>query len=152
MTMDNDRDNDRDNGEAQCSYSIDLNWHQEQGHSFALLATSRLCPSSQKKKIPKSETALLNALKQCCSKWEGFFNPNAPLLELIFRLFLTNGNNPLTLAQIQDSLEQRLTDTSGLRDLSIPKLKRMIDNNSYYGLRPTTSVDAEEPNAEPQSS
>ena len=151
MTMENDRDNDRDNGEVQCSYSIDLNWHKEQGRSFALLARSRLCPSSQKKKIPKSETALLNTLMQCCSKWAGFFNADAPLLEMIFRLFLANGNNPLTLAQIQDSLEQRLTDTSGPRDLSIPKLKRMIDNDSYYGLRPVTSADVEEPNAEPQN-
>jgi hypothetical protein len=145
-------ENDRDNGEAQCRYSIDLNWYQEQGRSFALLAKSRLCPSSQKKKIPKSETALLNTLMQCCSKWEGFFSPNAPLLEMIFRLFLANGNNPLLLAQIQDRLEQRLTDTRGPRDLSIPKLKRIIDYDNYYGLRPTTSVDAEEPNAEPQSS
>jgi hypothetical protein len=144
-------ENDRDNGEAQCRYCIDLDWYREQGRSFPLLATSRLCPSSQKKKIPKSETALLNTIKQCCSKWEGFFSPNTPLLELVFRLFLANGNKPLTLAQIQDRLQQRLTDTGGSRDLSIPKLKRIIDDDSYYGLRITTSTDVEESNAKPES-
>jgi hypothetical protein len=129
-----------------------MNWYQEQGRSFPLLATSRLCPSSQKKKIPKSETALLNTIRQCCSKWEGFFDPNTPLLELIFRLFLANGNSPLSLQEIKDKLQQRLSDTSGPRDLSIHKLKRIIDYDCYYGLRPTTLPGVEEPNAEPQSS
>ena len=143
--------NDRDNGEALCSYSIDMNWYQEQGRSFALLATSRLCPSSQKKKIPKSETALLNTLKQCCSKWEGFVTPGMPLVEMIFRLFLANGNKPLALEQIQGRLQQRLSDSSEPRDLSISKLKRIINEDRYYGLRPTAPTDVEEPNTSPQS-
>lgn len=142
---------DRDNGEAPCSYFIDMNWYQEQGRSFALLATSRLCPSSQKKKIPKSETALLNTIKQCCSKWEGFVTPGMPLVEMIFRLFLANGNMPLALEQIQEKLQQRLSDSTEPRDLSIPKLKRIINEDRYYGLRPTTSTDVEEPNTSPQS-
>ena len=142
---------DRDNGEALCSYFIDMNWYREQGRSFALLATSRLCPSSQKKKIPKSETALLNTIKQCCSKWEGFVTPSMPLVEMIFRLFLANGNMPLALEQIQEKLQQRLSDSTEPRDLSIPKLKRIIDEDRYYGLRPTTSTDVEEPNTSAQS-
>ena len=141
--------NDRDNGEALCSYSIDMNWYQEQGRSFALLATSRLCPSSQKKKIPKSETALLNTLKQCCSKWEGFVTPGMPLVEMIFRLFLANGNKPLALEQIQGRLQQRLSDSSEPRDLSISKLERIINEDRYYGLRPTAPTDVEEPNTSP---
>ena len=142
---------DRDNGEALCSYFIDMNWYQEQGRSFALLAASRLCPSSQKKKIPKSETALLNTIKQCCSKWEGFFTPNMPLAEMIFRLFLANGNKPLALEQIQGKLQQRLSDSSEPRDLYISKLKRVINEDRYYGLRPITPPDVEEPNTSPQN-
>lgn len=129
-------ENDSNNGEAQCHYSIDMNWYQEQGRSFAVLAAGRLCPSSQKKKIPKSEAALLNTLNQCCSKWEGFITPDMPLLEMIFRLFLVNGNQPLALEQIQEKLRQSLSESSGARDLSIPKLKRIIDNDRYYGLSP----------------
>lgn len=144
-------ENDRGTSEAQCSYFIDMNWYQEQGRSFTLLATSRLCPSSQKKKIPKSETALLNTLKQCCSKWEGFVTPSMPLLEEIFRLFLANGNKPLALEQIQEKLQERLSDSSEPRDLSIPKLKRIIEKDRYYGLKPVTPTDVEEPNTSPQS-
>ncbi len=144
-------ENDRGNSEAQCSYFIDMNWYQEQGRSFTLLATSRLCPSSQKKKIPKSETALLNTLKQCCSKWEGFVTPSMPLLEEIFRLFLANGNKPLALEQIQEKLQERSSESSEPRDLSIPKLKRIIEKDRYYGLKPVTPTDVEEPNTSPQS-
>jgi len=144
-------ENDRDNGEAQCSYFIDMNWYQEHGRSFTLLATSRLCPSSQKKKIPKSEAGLLNTTKQCCSKWEGFLTPSMPLLEMIFRLFLASGNKPLSLEQIQEKLQQRLIDSSEPRDLSIPKLKRIIDQDRYYGLRPVAPADVEEPNISAQS-
>ena len=144
-------ENDRGTSEAQCSYFIDMNWYQEQGRSFTLLATSRLCPSSQKKKIPKSETALLNTLKQCCSKWEGFVTPSMPLLEEIFRLFLANGNKPLALEQIQEKLQERLSDSSEPRDLSIPKLKRIIEKDRYYGLKPVTPTDVGEPNTSPQS-
>ncbi len=107
--MENERENEMENGEAQCHYAIDMNWYQEQERSFTVLATSRLCPSSQKKKIPKSETALLNTLKQCCSKWEGFVTPEMPLLEMIFRLFLANGNQPLALDQIQEKLWQQVS-------------------------------------------
>jgi hypothetical protein len=58
-----------------------------------------------------------------------------PLLEMVFRIFLANGNQPLKLGQIQEQLQQ-LGDISGTRDLSIPRLKRILDNDQYYGLRP----------------
>ncbi len=146
-------ENNGDNGESKCRYSIDMNWYREQERSFTLLATSRLCPSSQKKRLPKSETALLNTFKQCCSKSEEFITPNMPLAEAIFRILLANGNKPLTLQQIQAKLQQRLSDISGARDLSIPRLKRILDCDSYYGLRSvnTTDEEEEEPNTAPQS-
>lgn len=130
---------DRDNSEAPARYFIDLNWYREQERSFAVLTASRLCPSSREKEMPNSEVALLHTFKKCCSKWEGFITPNLPLLEMVFRLFLANGNQPLELEQIQEQLQQWLGDSS-LRDLSIPKLKRIIDNDCYYGLRPVPPV------------
>jgi hypothetical protein len=59
-----------------------------------------------------------------------------PLMEMVFRLFLANGNQPLNLEQIQEQLQKWLGDSSNARDLSIPKLKRILDNDRYYGLRP----------------
>lgn len=132
---------DMDTAEVQHRYFIDLNWYQEHKRSFTTLAASRLCPSSRKKGIPKSEATLFRTIKQCCSKGEGFLTPNMPLLEMIFRILLTNGNQPLELEEIQERLQQCLGDSSGARDLSIPKLKRIIENDRYYGLRPVSTVE-----------
>jgi hypothetical protein len=126
---------DVDAEEIQTCYFVDLNWYKEQGRSFAILAASRLCPISRKKEKSKAEAALMRTIKQCCSKREGFLSSNMPLLEMVFRIFLANGNQPLKLGQIQEQLQQ-LGDISGTRDLSIPRLKRIIDNDQYYGLRP----------------
>ena len=117
-------------------YFIDLDWYQQQERSFATLAESRLCPTSRKKEKTKSEAALLRTIRQCCSKRDGFITPNMPLLEMIFRLLLANGNQPLELEQMQEQLQKWLGDTSNSRDLSVPKLKRILSNDQYYGLRP----------------
>jgi len=129
--------------EIQPHYFIDLNWYKEQGRSFASLAASRLCPISRKKEKSKSEAALLRTIKQCCSKREGFITPNMPLLEIVFRLLLANGNQPLGLIEIQEQLQQRTGDLSGAKDLSTPKLKRILDNDRYYGLKAATAAEGE---------
>jgi len=127
---------DVETGEKQLHYFIDLEWYRRQERSLATLATSRLCPTSRKKEKTKSEAVLLRTIRQCCSKREGFITPNMPLMEMIFRLFLANGNQALNLEQIQEQLQQSLGDSSNARDLSVPKLKRILDNDRYYGLRP----------------
>lgn len=121
--------------ETKARYFIDLSWYQKQERSFAMLAATRLCPASRKKEKSKSESALLRTIKQCCSKREGFITPNMPLMEIIFRIFLANGNQPLEVEQIQEQLMQ-IPDISSVRDISIPKLKRILDNDRYYGLKP----------------
>jgi len=135
---------DIDIAEAKLRYFIDLDWYQQQERSFATLATSRLCPTSRKKEKTKSEAALLRTIKQCCSKRDGFITPNMPLLEMVFRLLLASGNQPLELGQMQEQLLKWLGDTTNSRDLSILKLKRILDNDHYYGLRPAPAAEAEE--------
>ena len=139
MTM----ENEKDNGEAGRRYFIDMSWFKEQGRSFSVLATSRFSPPSQKR-MPKTETALLNAIKRHFSQEGGFITPDMPLMEMVFRLFLANGNQPLALNQIQEELQQRLSDSGGPRDLSIPKLKRIIEHDHYYGLRPLPAANGED--------
>jgi len=134
---------DMDIGEVQLRYFIDLDWYQQQERSFATLTESRLCPTSRKKEKTKSEAALLRTISQCCSKRDGFIAPNMPLLEMIFRLLLANGNQPLELGQMQEQLQKWLGDSSNARDLSVPKLKRILSNDKYYGLRPVPLTEEE---------
>jgi hypothetical protein len=127
---------DIETSEEQLRYLIDLEWYKRQERSFAALATCRLCPASRKKEKTKSEAVLLRVIKQCCSKRDDFITPNMPLLEMVFRLFLANGNESLNLEQIQEQLQKWLGDIGNGRDLSVPKLRRILDNDRYYGLRP----------------
>jgi len=147
MTM----ENSADNGEGLCKYYIDLAWYREQERSFALLVASRLCPSSQKKKIPKSDTALINTLKQCCSKSEGYITLDMTLAESIFRLLLANGNKPMSLDQMQARLLQYAGDVTGAKDISIPKLKLVVDNDRYYGMKSIDLDEEEDLNNSPQN-
>jgi len=147
-------ENNGENGTDRCRYFIDLDWYREQERSFARLASARLCPSSQKKKPPKTDAGLLNAVKQCCSKSDGYITPDMPLLECVFRLLLASGNKPLTLKQIQARLLQRAGDAAEPRDFSIPKLQRIIEHDTFYGLRPAEpgeEGEEEETNTSPQS-
>jgi len=81
----------------------------------------------------------LKTMKDCCSKKEDFITPTIPLLEMVFRLFLANSNKPMSLVQIQEELQQRLSASTDPRDVSINKLKRILDNDRYYGLRPVST-------------
>jgi len=136
-------ENDRDRAEAQRRYFIDMNWYEGQGRSFTVLASSRLCATSAKKKALKTDAALLKAIGQCCSKSEGFIAPGMPLMEMVFRLFLANGNDPMTLEEVQTRLQDKLRESGDLRDISLPKLRRIIESDRYYGLRPVPSEEPE---------
>ena len=125
---------EKETTETRPRYFIDLKWYQKQGRSFAALATTRLCPASRKKEKSKTDAALVRVIKQCCAKREGFITPSMPLLEMIFRILLANGNQPLELEQIQEQLQKYLSD-SHAKDISIPRLKRIIEHDRYYGLK-----------------
>jgi hypothetical protein len=123
--------------EAEPRYFIDLKWHEEKGRSFFTMAQSRLCPSCRVKYAspPKTEAKLFTVFRDCCSKAEDFLSPNLPLREAIFRLLLSNGNQPLELGQIRAKLKEWLLSTGDNRDISIRTLSRIMDNDSYYGFR-----------------
>jgi hypothetical protein len=129
-----------DNGKAtenEERWVINLKWLQQNNRSFTALVRSSLCPKCQKKfKVDQSEAKpneLLKALKTCCSKSVEFIKPGLPLQESIFRVFLANGNQPLTLADLGEQLNQwRGTDNYRT---SVPVLTRLLNNDQHYGLQ-----------------
>lgn len=125
-----------DSTEAKYRYFIDLHWFEQNGRSFATLARSRLCSSKHSQhSTVEASPKLLATLKDCCSKREGFFSPDLPLRELIFRLLLSTGNEPLELGQIAEKLKDWLLQAGDIRDASLSRLKRIIGSDQYYGLR-----------------
>lgn len=68
---------------------------------------------------------LLDFLMTHCSQQEGFIPDNGPLTDSIFRLFLSNGNQPLTSMEMSDIFE-RPADT----------ILKTLTGRIYRGIRP----------------
>ena len=113
---------------------IDLDWHQQSNRSFFALAQGCLCPKCQERlKREISAADLLATIKDCCSKTPNFITGQLPILESIFRLFLTNSNQPLDLEELGRQLsEWRGGDTYRT---SAEILSRLLASDQYYGLR-----------------
>ena len=121
------------NSEDYAEYFIDLSWYEKNNRSFSFVAQTRLCPLHQKKLGAKSggptPADFLKAIKGCCSKVEGFFSAHLPIKELILRLFLARGNQPLKLEEIIEGLSEWQNKASP------QTLRHLLDNDHYYGLR-----------------
>jgi hypothetical protein len=113
-------------------YIIDFNWYKDSKRSFSTLVQSRLCKACQNKiKVSKATNdELVLAIKDCCSKNTGFITSKMPLLEIIFRIFLANGNEPLSAEQVFQELEECRGEGSGIAPHMI---NRLLDNERYYG-------------------
>lgn len=123
---------------SESRYFIDLDSYQQAGRSFAALVRNRLCPRSQKTLGAEAGAeAILATLKDCCSQAEVFFSPSQPLKESVFRLFLANGNSPLSLEEIAQELARR---RGGLTP-SPQALARLLASDHYYGLRAATQAE-----------
>jgi hypothetical protein len=126
---------------SETRWAIDLKWMQLNNRSLSVLARDALCPKCQKKlKVDVSEAKaadLLKATQSCCSRAQDFIKSNLPVQESIFRIFLANGNQPLTLDEVNERLSQR-RGPDAYKGSSII-LRRLLLNDRHYGLRPVQS-------------
>jgi hypothetical protein len=122
---------------SEARWFIDLNWLKTNKRSFSTLAGDKLCAKCRKKlKADTGEVKpadLLKAIQSCCSKNNDFITPGLPFQESIFRVFLANGNKPMTLVELSEQLVQRRgVDTSRT---TVAFLSRLIHNDDYYGIK-----------------
>ena len=101
---------------------IDLDWYQQNGRSFATLAQGEI-----------SEAELVANIRDCCSKLPDFITGELAILAIIFRLFLANGNEPLTLVGLSRGLSKWLV--SDTYRTSAEFLSRLLKDERYYGIR-----------------
>lgn len=115
-------------------YSIDLNWFEENNRSFTTIVWHCLCPACQQRVEPELATlepaSLVTTIGGCCAKVSGFVTPKLPLRERIFRLFIANGNKPLTIEELAVQLN---TGSEGSLSVSPETLSRLLTNDRYYG-------------------
>lgn len=100
-------------------FHIDFDWWQETDSNWRVFLFSFLCEKHQEDFKEKSdsfmidavdpETAeirpvdgLLHVLMNHCAQMENFIHENMPLIGRIFRIFLSNGNTPLSPQQLSE--------------------------------------------------
>jgi hypothetical protein len=124
------------NDESTQRWFIDLDWLEEHHRSFLALAEGCLCSKCAKKRKGSeliSPAKLISSIKTCCGKASDFISEELPILESIFRLFLANGNQPLSLEELSKQLAKRLGGESPRTSVEI--LSRLLRDERYYGLR-----------------
>lgn len=124
-------------------YHIDFEWWKVHDANWRVFLFSCLCDEHQTKFAEQDseffidwidpETAqihqvdgLQSTLMDHCAKLEGFFTPQTTIVDAIFRVFLSNGNTPLSAIELSDKIGKPAEII--LRILSGPQV--------YKGIRP----------------
>ena len=70
---------------------------------------------------------LWHTLRVCCSQKTDYISPTTPIIDAIFRTFLANGNQPLSVKELYELLDRRPP----------PMLLRILTSGRVYmGIRP----------------
>jgi hypothetical protein len=118
------------------TYFIDLDWFQGSDRSFIVIAQHCLCPDCKERLASESKTmtaaSLVTNIRHCCSKVTGFVSPKLPLLEKVFRVLLSEGNESLSLEELTAQLSFY---SDSPVSLSPQTLKHILENDQHYGFR-----------------
>lgn len=146
--------------DSSVQYVIDTTWFDENRFSFDDFIQSRMCEACQERldeEVEERYTVLdsktgrasfdirrsryganpIRVIRDCCSKKRNYITPDMPTLEAVFRVFLANGNAPLTLEHVREQLAEWCPG-GGCQWLLLPleQLERLVQHDSYYGIRP----------------
>ena len=127
----------------QTHFHVDFNWWQERDRDWRVFLQSLLCPEHQQAfaEMPDDHLVdfvdpmtaevqrvdgLQHVLITHCAKRMGFISPHTTLVDAIFRIFLANGNVPMT--------PMELAQLSGRPPDLI--LRVLTGERIYRGLRP----------------
>jgi hypothetical protein len=148
--------------DSSTRYAIDSTWYDENGFSFEAVVQSRMCESCLERldeEVEERYTVLdkksgrasfeirrarygsnpVRVIRDCCSKKRNFITPDMPTLEAVFRVFIANGNAPMTLENVREQLAEWCPG-GGCQWLLLPHetVERLVQNDRNYGLRQTT--------------
>jgi len=125
---------------ASTQWYISIDWFDANNRSAMMMIKEYLCPKCadelEHKKKPGSPEDLIARIQKCCSNAPGFINQRIPIMESVFRLFLSGGNAPLYLEEIGRQLSQ-LREGDAYRT-SPEALYRLLQDDRYYGLQEIT--------------
>lgn len=137
---------------TQMPFHIDFDWWVQTDNDWHVFLRSLLCPEHQQALADVQEDGLIDwvdprtaevqqvdgiqhALMTHCALQPDFVDPHTAVVDAVFRLFLANGNQPMTAVDLGKRLN-RPAETI-LRTLAGPRV--------YRGIRPVVAARREEP-------
>jgi hypothetical protein len=148
--------------EEAAYYHIDPSWFDENNLSFEDVVRARMCDACRVKlgqeveeRAPIFDKATgrmkfevrhttygsdpLKVIREHCGRAKNYIHRDMPTLEAIFRVYLANGNQPMPLEHVREQLAEWCPG-GGCQWLLLPldTVERLVQNDSYYGLRQTT--------------
>jgi hypothetical protein len=116
-------------------WAIAPEWFELNGRSFQAFVKGYLCSTCAKRLTEKKQPTMKNvlaAIQSCCSQAPEFFTEKLPVLETTFRLFLRNGNTPLTITQLSSELAKLCT--GDIYRTAPEALTHVLANDQFYGI------------------
>jgi hypothetical protein len=130
--------------DLETKFHIDFDWWEGKGHDLRVYLQSHLC--SECKAIYANHRgnrevdwidpdtaevtrvdALWQSLRTHCHQRPDFITETTPLIDAIFRVFLANGNKPLSAIELRDILGRSTPETI---------LRTLAGRTIYNGIRP----------------
>jgi len=130
--------------DLETKFHIDFDWWEKEGRDLRVYLQSHLCPEckviyanhrgtaevdwidSNTAEVMRVD-ALWQSLRTHCSQRPDFITENTPLTDAVFRAFLANVNEPLSVVELHEILGRHTAETI-LRTLGSRKI--------YKGIRP----------------
>jgi len=116
---------------------IDLDWYAQRNRSMVEVARRALCPVCASKLFGSGHLVelkeILDAIQECCSSRPEFIYEKQPVMESIFRIFLANGNRPLTIQELGQKLSMARKNSFYLNSAEF--LFRLLKDDELYGFR-----------------
>jgi hypothetical protein len=130
-------------------FHIDYDWWEDTGRDIRVAVRGQLCQDCQARYPDHRNTeavdwidpdtaevvrgdALLQCLRSECAQKPDFISRTNPLITNAFRLFLLNGNQPLTPVELHEQIPWATSETI---------LRTLNGATVYMGLRPAALVD-----------
>ena len=121
-------------------YRIDFDRLVELKRSARFLLATRLDPEAAASYVPDQERmdpeALVEEIADRYQAENEFVQAELPIQEIIFRILLMRRNEPISLQELQQALNDRWA--TPVRPINITQngLKRIMDADTYYGFAP----------------
>jgi hypothetical protein len=126
-------------------FHIDFDWWERQSREFRVYLTSHLCREHQaafadysggdvvdvvdpETAEVRKEDGIQHTLRTHCAREDDFITPHTSLVDAVFRVFIANGNQPLSPEELADRIARPGQASTILRTLSGVRV--------YKGLRP----------------